>query len=100
MKERGAMRIKAVLRDSEILQMDAGSRARVLAGAKKNINRIINWPSLLKVMGLSFEDRLTMMEILADTKIHVWLMRDSDQHLIFMSEGKETPPVEAGYQWQ
>ncbi|MHA1863968.1 MAG: hypothetical protein ACTSWA_09390 [Candidatus Thorarchaeota archaeon] len=80
--------------------MDAGSKERVLAGAKKNMDRVINWPSLLKVMGLTFDDRLTMLEILAHTKIHVWLMTDADQHLIFMSEGKETPPVEAGYQWQ
>ena len=93
------MRIKAVLRDSEILQMEAGSKERVLAGAKKNMDRAINWPSLLKVMGVNFEDRLTMLEILADTKIHIWLMTDSDQHTIFLSHGKETP-IEAGYQWQ
>ena len=93
------MRIKAVLRDSDILQMEAGSKERVLAGAKKNMDRAINWPSLLKVMGLSFEDRLTMLEILADTKIHVWLMTDADQHIIYLSHGKETP-IEAGYQWQ
>lgn len=94
------MRIKAVLRDSEILQMDVGSKERVLSAAKKNMDRAINWPSLLKVMGISFEDRLTMLEILADTKIHIWLMTDSDQHIIFMSKGKEAPPIEAGYQWQ
>jgi len=86
------MRIKAVLRDSDILQMEAGSKERVLAGVKKK-------PSLLKVMGLSFEDRLTMIEILADTKIHIWLMTDADQHIIYLSHGKETP-VESGYQWQ
>ena len=94
------MRIKAVLRDSDILQMEVGSKERVLAGAKKNMDRAINWPSLLKVMGLSFEERLTMLEILADTNIHVWLMTDADQHIIFLTQGKETPPIEAGYQWQ
>ena len=93
------MRIKAVLRDSDILQMEPGSKERVLAGAKKNMDRAINWPSLLKVMGLSFEERLTMLAILAETKIHVWLLTDADQHIIFMSHGKETPN-EAGYQWQ
>jgi len=79
--------------------MEAGSKERVLAGAKKNMDRAINWPSLLKVMGLSFEDRLTMIEILADTKIHIWLMTDADQHIIFLSHGKETP-IDASYQWQ
>ncbi|MHA1137894.1 MAG: hypothetical protein ACTSSE_15550 [Candidatus Thorarchaeota archaeon] len=93
------MRIKAVLRDTDILQLEAGSKERILAGAKKNMDRAINWPSLLKVMGLSFKDRLTMLEILADTKIHVWLITDADQHIIFLSHGKGTP-IEAGYQWQ
>jgi len=79
--------------------MEPGSKERVLAGAKKNMDRAINWPSLLKVMGLSFEERLTMLTILAETKIHVWLLTDADQHIIFMSYGKETP-VESGYQWQ
>lgn len=93
------MRIKAVLRDSDILQMEAGSKERVLAGAKKNMDRAINWPSLLKVMGVPFEERLTMLEILVNTNIHIWLMTDADQHIIFLSYGKETP-IESGYQWQ
>ncbi len=93
------MRIKAVLRDSDILQMEVASKERVLAGAKKNMDRAINWPSLLKVMGLPFEERLTMLEILADTKIHIWLMTDADQHIIYFSYGNETP-VDSGYQWQ
>ena len=94
------MRIKAVLRDSDILHMEAGSKERVLAGAKKNMDRAINWPSLLKVMGLSFENRLTMLEILADTKIHIWLMTDAEQHIIFLTHGKDSPLLETGYHWQ
>ncbi|MFW9805886.1 MAG: hypothetical protein ACFFFK_04095 [Candidatus Thorarchaeota archaeon] len=92
------MRIKAVLRDKEILQMDAGSKERVIAAAKKNFDRVINLPSLLKVMGLSFEQRIKMLDILQDTDIHVWLLSESGQHLIFLSD-KEKSEIN-GYQWQ
>jgi hypothetical protein len=92
------MRIKAVLRDTDILQMDAGSEQRIMAAAKKNIDRVINLPSLLKVMGLDFENRSIMLEALKDSKIHIWLLNDSGQHLIFMSE-KEENEID-GYQWQ
>jgi len=94
------MRIKAVLRDVDILKMEAGSKERVLAAAKKNVDRFINWPSLMKVMGLSFEDRLKMLEILSKSELHIWLLRDSEQHLIYLSEGKGSPEVDAAYQWQ
>ena len=92
------MRIKAVLRDTEILQMDAGSKERIIAAAKKNIGRVVNFPSLLKVMGLDFDERTTMLDALKDSKIHVWLLYESEQHLIFMSENKE--PEMIGYRWQ
>ena len=92
------MRIKAVLRDTEILQMEAGSKARINAAAKKNIDRVVNLPSLLKVMGLDFDDRSDMLEALKDSKIHVWLLIDAQQHLIFMSEKDEFE--HQGYQWQ
>ena len=92
------MRVKAVLRDKDILQMEAGSKPRIMAAAKKNIDRVINLPSLLKVMGLDFENRSTMLETLKDSKIHIWLLNDCGQHLIFMSEREDTEVY--GYQWQ
>ena len=92
------MRIKAVLRDTEILQMEAGSRERIIAAAEKNIDRVINLPSLLKVMGLDFDERTVMLDTLKESKIHIWLLFESEQHLVFMSE-KEDSEME-GYQWQ
>ncbi len=94
------MRIKAVLRDTDILQLEAGSKERILAATKKNVDRVINWTSLLKVMGLGFEERTKMLDILAGSKMRIWLITDSDQHLIFLTEGKEVPPELSGYQWQ
>jgi hypothetical protein len=94
------MRIKAVLRDTDILQMDAGSKERILAAAKKNVDRTINWPSLLKVMGLEFEDRTKMLESLATSKMKIWLLTDGNQDLIFLSEGDKAPPEDIGYKWQ
>ncbi|MFW9910469.1 MAG: hypothetical protein ACFFEF_18075 [Candidatus Thorarchaeota archaeon] len=93
------MRIKAVLRDTEILQMEPGSKKRILAAATKNEDRVISWPSLLKVMGLTFEQRQTMLEILKDSNLHIWLMNDGEQHLVFLTAANETPS-ETAYQWQ
>ncbi len=84
------MRIKAVLRDGDILKLEAGSKERILAAAKKNADRIINLPSLLKVMGLTFEDRIKMLESLRDTKLHIWLLNDAQQHLIYISENTKS----------
>jgi len=92
------MRIKAVLRDSEILKLEAGSKERILAAAKKNSDRVISLPSLLKVMGLTFNDRTTLLDALGDTKLHVWLLNDAQQHLIFISEN--TKSELDGYNWQ
>jgi len=94
------MRIKAVLRDTDILQLEAGSKERILAAAKKNSDRVINWPSLLKVMGLVFEDRTKMLDCLVDSNLRIWLLTDGDQHLIFLTAGKDFPPDNVGYQWQ
>jgi hypothetical protein len=94
------MRIKAVLRDTEILQMEPGSKERILAAAKKNIDRAISWSSLLKVMGLTIENRTTMLDLLKDSKIHIWLMKDGEQHLILLSESNTGPQEELAYQWQ
>jgi hypothetical protein len=92
------MRIKAVLRDGEILKLEAGSNERILAAAKKNSDRIVNLPSLLKVMGLSFEDRGTMLNALEKSNLHIWLLNDAQQHLIYISEKKESEF--GGYNWQ
>lgn len=92
------MRVKAVLRDTDILQMEVGSKARVIAAAKKNIDRVVNLPSLLKVMGLRFDERCVMLDVLKDSKIHVWLLNDAQQHLIFMSQKNESEF--GGYNWQ
>ncbi len=78
--------------------MEAGSKERVIAAAKKNIDRVVNLQSLLKVMGLDFDSRTVMLEALKDSKIHVWLVTDAQQHLIFMSEKAEVE-IE-GYMWQ
>ncbi len=93
------MRIKAVLRDTDILQMEPGSKKRILAAAIKNEDRVISWTSLLKVMGLAFEQRQTMLEMLKDSNLHIWLMNDGNQHLVFLTSSTETP-LEMAYQWQ
>ncbi|TET11996.1 MAG: hypothetical protein E3J86_01440 [Candidatus Thorarchaeota archaeon] len=92
------MRIKAVLRDTDILQMEAGSKVRIIAAAKKNINRVVNLPSLLKVMGLMIDDRCIMLEVLKDSNMQVWLFNDANQHLIFLGDKKDAEFE--GYQWQ
>jgi hypothetical protein len=95
------VRIKAVLRDAEILRMTNGSTERVVASAEKNFDRVVNLSSLLKVMGLRAEDRLKLLEILDKSSMHIWLARDGDQHLIYLSKGG--PPQDedfVGYQWK
>ncbi len=92
------MRIKAVLRDTDILQMEAGSKVRIIAAAKKNLNRVVNLPSLLKVMGLMIDDRCIMLEVLKDSNMQVWLFNDANQHLIFLGDKKDAEFE--GYQWQ
>ncbi|MHA3962825.1 MAG: hypothetical protein AM325_004720 [Candidatus Thorarchaeota archaeon SMTZ1-45] len=92
------MRIKAVLRDTEILQMDVGSKGRIIATAKKNIDRVVNLQSFLKVMGLSLDERCIMLDALKDTILHIWLLTDAQQHLIYISENKNAEV--SGYCWQ
>ena len=82
------MRVKAVLRDTDILQMEAGSK------------NVVSWSSLLKVMGLTVEDRTAMLEMLKDTKFHIWLANEGDQDLIFLSESETESPDEPAYRWQ
>jgi hypothetical protein len=95
------MRIKAVLRDSDILAMDSGSKERIITTAQKNIDRFINLTSLLKVMGLTFKERTKMLDTLVDTDIHIWLSLEGDQHIIYLTKGSipEEPDFVA-YQWQ
>jgi len=93
------MRIKAVLRDIDILNMNTGSKERILAAARKNTGRLINLESLLKVMGLSFSDRCFMLETLRETELHVWFSNERDQHLVYLSE-KEDADEAVGYKWQ
>jgi hypothetical protein len=95
------MRIKAVLRDSEILQTTAGSDDRIVAAAKKNLDRLISMTSLLKVMGLNFTDRSKMLDTLSHTKLHVWMGIDSEQHVIYISESEMPQNFDlCGYKWQ
>ena len=93
------MRIKAVLRDKEILQMPVRSKRRIIATMNKNLDRFVDLSSLLRVMGLGVEDRTTMLEALADVDIHVWFLNNHDQHVIYLSKGG-LPDEECAYQWQ
>lgn len=96
--ETDIMRIKAVLRDSDILEMEAGGKERILAIIRKNLDRVVNIGSLLKVMGLPPEGRIQLLEILNGTSFHVWLMKDNEQHLICISE-TDNQELD-GYQWK
>ena len=78
--------------------MEEGSKERIIAVAQKNLDRVVNLPKLLKVMGLEFDKRCLMLGTLKDSKYHVWLLNESEQHLIYISERKETGP--GGYMWQ
>jgi hypothetical protein len=84
------MRIKAVLRDSDILEMPLGSKERVLAVVEKNLDRPVNWKSMLKVMGLEEEDRTKMLDILEKSSIHIFLAEAMEQDVIFLSK-KDSP---------
>jgi hypothetical protein len=95
------MRIKAVLRDSEILGLEPGSNKRILTTALKNLDRLVGWTTLLKVMGLQLADRVQMLTALEPSGIHVWLGKDADQHVIYLSKAKIPEDVLGqGYLWQ
>ncbi|MFW9787790.1 MAG: hypothetical protein ACFFE2_13525 [Candidatus Thorarchaeota archaeon] len=78
--------------------MEAGSTERIFAAARKNMDRVVNLPSLLKVMGLSFDDRIAMLDALKKSELHVWLLIDSEQHLIYITE--DSDKEFDGYKWQ
>lgn len=94
------MRIKAVLRDTDILKMEPGSTNRIIAAAKKNVDRLISWSSLLKIMGLDFEARTTMLDMLKGSNMHIWLLNDGNQHLIFITQTNSSFTEASAYQWQ
>lgn len=95
------MRIKAVLRDNEILQQEPGSIERIIAVAKKNIDRVINQASLLKVMGLGPNQRVEMLQALTDQEFHIWLAKEAEQNIICFFKGKLPQECEnTGYQWK
>ena len=95
------MRIKTVLRDGEILNMEPGSRERVLAAARKNLDRVVNLGSLMRVMGLGTDRRIEMLQILDSTDLHVWLSNEGDQDIVFLSLSS-SPEKEGylGYRWK
>ena len=95
------MRIKAVLRDTEILHMEAGSKVRILAAINKNAGRLVSLSSLLKVMGPDFSQRAKTLEALSETGLHTWFANDADQHLIFTSRAALPEDMDiCTYQWQ
>ena len=95
------MRIKTVLRDGDILNMEPGSKDRVLATAKKNLDRVVNMGSLMRVMGFGTDGRIEMLQILDSTDLHIWLSNEGDQDIVYMSSSK-TPVDEdsLGYRWK
>ncbi len=96
-----SLRIKAVLRDSEILQMELGSKTRIVATAKKNEERVVNLVSLLKVMGLKPENRIDMLQALESSGLHIWLLQDPQQDLIYLSKEDSFQDANLrGYKWQ
>lgn len=94
------MRIKAVLRDNDILKMEKGSKSRIQETAKKNLDRVVSLASLLKVMGLEPEDRLEMLEKMRDSELHIWLINSGEQDVILLSESERPELEEEGYRWQ
>lgn len=95
------MRIKAVLRDGEILGLEPGTKERIVATAMKNLERVVSLSSFLKVMGLKPEDRIRMLDELTDQKVHIWLGKDAQQDIVFLFKSKMPEELQdTGYQWQ
>ncbi len=95
------MRIKAVLRDSEILGLEPGTIERIVTTAMKNIDRVISLSSLMKVMGLGFTERTKMLDALSNQNLHIWLAKDAQQDIVFLTKEKIPEELETmGYQWQ
>ena len=65
------MRIKAVLRDSDILGLEPGTNERIVTTAIKNVDRVISLSSLMKVMGLRVEEKTKMLHALSNQQIHI-----------------------------
>lgn len=95
------MRIKTVLRDGDILNMEPGSKDRIMATTKKNLNRVVNLGSLMRVMGLGTDGRIEMLQILDSTDLHIWLANEGDQDIVFLSLSKTPEDADSlGYRWQ
>ncbi|MFW9909248.1 MAG: hypothetical protein ACFFEF_11795 [Candidatus Thorarchaeota archaeon] len=95
------MRIKAVLRDEEILGLESGSKERMLAVAMKNLDRMVSQSSLLKVMGLDSNQRIRMLQELEGSNIHIWLGKESQQDIIYLTKVEFPQEFDSiGYQWQ
>lgn len=81
--------------------MEPASKARIIATARKNVDRIVTLNSLLKVMGLRAENRIELLQALEDSKLHIWLFQDSQQDLIFLSESETIQDYGfRGYKWR
>lgn len=81
--------------------MEPGSKTRIIAAAKKNVDRLISMQSLLKVMGLNFEERTKMLDAISKERLHIWLAMDSEQHVIYISSKKLPEDMDLpAYQWQ
>ncbi len=82
--------------------MEPGSKERIIATARKNLDRFVDWRSLLKIMGLRFEDRIRMLETLDKEPIHIWLTKHAEQHVIYLSEKDSLEEDEdiVPYQWK
>ncbi|NWF95896.1 MAG: hypothetical protein HXY34_07105 [Candidatus Thorarchaeota archaeon] len=95
------MRVKAVLRDTDVLAKQPGSAERILASAEKNLDRVVNLNSLLKVMGLPEEGRIAMLQALAKSGLHIWLGAEGGQDLVFITRDALPDEIRvSGYQWQ
>jgi hypothetical protein len=81
--------------------MEPASKARIIATAQKNLDRIVTLNSLLKVMGLTPNNRIELLQALEDSRFHIWLFQDPQQDLIFLSESENIPDYGfRGYKWQ
>ncbi len=95
------MRIKSVLRDKDILNMEEGSEERITATVSKNFDRAVNINSLLRVMGMDAEQRIDLLRALGKKPYHIWLANQGNQHVIYISEAEKPQDEEiVGYMWQ
>jgi hypothetical protein len=81
--------------------MEPGSLGRINAVFEKNLGRLVNLSSFLKVMGLGFDDRLRMLEAVSSRKEHIWLGNESGQHVVYIGSQELPAEIELPmYEWQ